>query len=123
MVKLKYSLEQSLQELSARSRRLRRKRKRQSLGALSAASLVLFAALIVSVRTVAGRLSPEAESSVLGAFVLPNAAGGYILAGVIAFVLGVIITLLCIRYKRKNDEITETDNPEVIKEESDETKE
>ena len=123
MVKLKYSLEQSLQELSARSRRLRRKRKRESLGTLSAASLVLFAALVVSVRTVAGRLGPGAESSVLGAFVLPNAAGGYILAGVIAFVLGVIITLLCIRYRRRNDDTPETDNPEIIKEESDETTE
>lgn len=120
---MKYSLEQSLHELSARSRRLRRKRKRESLGALSAASLVLFAALIVSVRTVAGRLGPGAESSVLGAFVLPNAAGGYILAGVIAFVLGVIITLVCIRYKTKSDKISETDNSEVIMEESDETKE
>lgn len=118
---MKYSLEQSLQELSARSRRLRRKRKRESLGALSAASLVLIAALVVSVRTVAFRVGPGSESSVLGALVLPNAAGGYVLAGVIAFVLGAVVTLICVRYKKGKSEITE--QAQSNKEESDETKE
>ena len=40
--------------------------------------------------------------SVYGAFLLSRKAGGYVLAAVIAFALGVCVTLLCARKKKNN---------------------
>ena len=119
---MKYTLEKSLQELSVRSRRLCRKRKKKALGILSAASLVLFAGLVSTVKTMAKQLGTGEELSVFGAFVLPDSAGGYILAGVIAFVLGAALTLVCLRYRKRNAETTEEKEKPVSKEENDEEK-
>ena len=41
--------------------------------------------------------------SVYGAFLLPAEAGGYVLAAVAAFAMGVIITIACIRYRNKTE--------------------
>ncbi len=117
---MKYSLEESLQVLSVRSRRLQKKRKRQSVGALSAASLVLFACLASAIKSAALQLGTEDTVSVFGAFVLPDSAGGYILAGVIAFVLGAAVTLICLRYRKRNTEITGKDKITASEEEKNE---
>ena len=37
-----------------------------------------------------------------GSALLYSSAGGYVLAGVLSFALGVAVTVLCIRYKKKN---------------------
>ncbi|MCR4655796.1 MAG: hypothetical protein K5770_06160 [Lachnospiraceae bacterium] len=42
------------------------------------------------------------QRSVYGAFLLSPQAGGYVLAAVIAFVIGVVFTLLCQRYRKKS---------------------
>ena len=121
---MKYTLEASLRELLARSRRLRRKRERQIIRSLSAAAAVLFAGLLSVMGTVAGQLEQGEETSVFGAFILPNTAGGYVLAGVIAFALGAAFTMLCLRHSKRSSEgkAEETDGhapdvPTTIKEE------
>ena len=119
---MKYSLDESMREVSARSRRLRKKRSSEALSALSAATLALFIGLVASVRTAAGPPGAGDETSVFGAFVLPNAAGGYILAGVIAFALGVVFTLLCIGIRKRKTISEETNDDSVEKEEQDEEK-
>ena len=118
---MKYTVDASLRELAARSRRLRRKREKKTLRALTAASLVLLVGLVSVVRTVAGQLGTGEETSAFGAFVLPDTAGGYVLAGVIAFALGAVFTLLCLRYRRRTMREMEENERLYNKEESDET--
>lgn len=117
---MKYTLEESLQELSARCRRLCRKRKKKALSILSAASLLLFAGLVSTVKTMARQLGTGDEISVFGAFVLPDTAGGYILAGVIAFSLGATVTLVCLRYRKRTEGIMKEEEKQAIEEEKDE---
>ncbi|MBQ3405442.1 MAG: glycosyltransferase [Oscillospiraceae bacterium] len=122
---MKYTLDASLREPSARSLRLRRKREKEFLGALSTTALALFAGLVTAVKAVSVQIGTGSVGSVYGAFVLPNTAGGYILAGVIAFALGAAFTLLCIRYQkrvanRRSEEAgggQDRTDPEILKEE------
>ncbi len=109
-----------MREVSARSRRLRKKHSTETLGALTAATLALFVGLVVSVSAAAGPPEAGGEISVFGAFVLPSAAGGYILAGVIAFALGAVFTLLCISIRKRKSITSETNDKSVEKEEHDE---
>ena len=42
------------------------------------------------------------DGSVYGAFLLSQEAGGYVMTAVIAFALGVAVTLLCLRLQKRN---------------------
>lgn len=66
---------------------------------LSGASALLAAALLFVIVAVSGRANSAFTGTVYGSFLLSVEAGGYVLAAVIAFALGVAVTLLCIRRK------------------------
>ncbi len=117
---MKYSLDASLRELSARSSRLRRKRKKASICALSCASLILFGSLVSIVGAASSQRWTRNGISLFGALVLPDTAGGYILIGVIAFAVGAAFTLLCLKYRARMIEKTERIDDSVNKEEKNE---
>ena len=85
--------------LHARMAALREKRERRKTGALGAGCAGLaacLAALIFNERRMGGT-----AGSYAGAAMLFENAGGYVLAAVAAFMTGVVITVLCVRYGRK----------------------
>ena len=75
----------------------RRKRQRGIYG-LSAACMLLCAALMQTAGTVAGPGQPEAWG-VFGAMLLREDAGGYVLVAVVSFAAAVAITALCFRLR------------------------
>ena len=83
-----------------------RQRQRREAISLSAACMLLFAALMQAAGTVAGPGQPEAWG-VFGAMLLREDAGGYVLVAVVSFAAAVAITALCfrlrIRENRKKD--------------------
>ena len=83
----------------------RRKRQRGIYG-LSAACMLLCAALMQTAGTVVGPGHPEAWGA-FGAMLLREDAGGYVLVAVVSFAAAVAITALCfrlrIRENRKKD--------------------
>ena len=83
----------------------RRKQQREICG-LSAACMLLFAALMQTASTVVGP-GQSAARGVFGAMLLREDAGGYVLVGVVAFAAAAAITALCFRLrskeKRRND--------------------
>ena len=89
----------------------RRKRQRGIYG-LSAACMLLCAALTQAAGTVVGPGQPEAWGA-FGAMLLREDAGGYVLVAVISFAAAAAITALCFRLrsreKQKKDGI---DNPD-----------
>ena len=98
---MKYDTEQALSEvLRRRSAQIIKREKRVTRG-LSGTAAALAAALAVTVRGFSDFLPGEVDYSVYGAFRLPQSAGGYVLAGVITFCIGVVITLLCIRWQNR----------------------
>ena len=88
----------------------RRKRQRGIYG-LSAACMLLFAALIQGADTAVGLGQPEAWG-VFGAMLLREDAGGYVLVSVVSFAAAAAITALCIRLRiRENQKKGGEDKP------------
>lgn len=88
-----------------------RRRQRREVISLSAACILLCAALMQTAGTVAGPGQPEAWG-VFGAMLLREDAGGYVLVAVISFAAAVAITALCFRLRiRENQKKDGTDKP------------
>ena len=77
----------------------RRKRQRGIYG-LSAACMLLCAALMQTAGTVVGPGHPEAWGA-FGAMLLREDAGGYVLVAVVSFAAAVVITSLCFRLRNR----------------------
>ena len=88
----------------------RRKRQRGIYG-LSAACMLLCAALMQIAVTVVGPGHPEAWGA-FGAMLLREDAGGYVLVAVVSFAAAAVITALCFRLrKRENQKKDGADKP------------
>ena len=88
----------------------RRKQQREICG-LSAACMLLFAALMQTASTVVGP-GQSAARGVFGAMLLREDAGGYVLVAVVSFAAAAAITALCIRLRnRKNQKKGGTNKP------------
>ena len=89
-----------------RVRENNRRRQRREVISLSAACMLLCAALMQTAGTVVGPGQPEAWG-VFGAMLLREDAGGYVLVAVVSFAAAAAITALCFRLrskeKRRND--------------------
>ncbi len=101
-----------LSEIMKRSAKIAKKRDRKKSIVLSNAVAFLSVVLIAAVG-----LFPRWSGSgtaygdtVFGSFLLSSEAGGYVLAAVIAFVLGVIITFICLRMKKKNNAVKDQED-------------
>ena len=83
-----------------------RRRQRREVISLSAACILLCAALMQTAGTVVAP-GQTAAWGVFGAMLLREDAGGYVLVGVVCFATAVVITALCfrlrIREKQKKD--------------------
>ena len=88
-----------------------RRRQRREVISLSAACMLLCAALMQTAGTVVGPGQPEAWG-VFGAMLLREDAGGYVLVAVVSFAAAVVITVLCFRLrKRENQKKDGADKP------------
>ena len=100
---MKYTAEEELNEIMRRSKKvtLRRERRKVQLqaGVTGVFSLLAVVALIFLPE---GTLMTSKES-VYGSFLLAKESGGYVLVALISFILGVMVTLLCVRYRKLRD--------------------
>jgi fructose-specific phosphotransferase system IIC component len=85
-----------------RAEELRRKRERRPLRGLSAMSIMLLISLTGAICALSGE-RPGAVPGLYGATLLNDDAGGYVLAAVLAFMAGVVVTVMCLRYRRKKN--------------------
>ena len=89
----------------------RRKQQREICG-LSAACMLLFAALMQTASTVVGP-GQSAARGVFGAMLLREDAGGYVLVAVVSFAAAAAITALCFRLRgRENQKKDGTGKPD-----------
>ena len=77
-----------------------RRRQRRSVYGLSAACMLLFAALIQAEGMAIERGQTAAQGA-FGAMLLREDAGGYVLVGVVCFAAAVVITALCFRLRSR----------------------
>ena len=80
-----------------------RRRQRREVISLSAACILLCAALMQTAGTVVGPGQPEAWG-VFGAMLLREDAGGYVLVAVVSFAAAVVITALCFRLRNRENQ-------------------
>ena len=94
-----------------RVRENNRRRQRREVISLSAACMLLYAALMQTAGTVVGPGQPEAWG-VLGSMMLRQEAEGYVLVAVVSFAAAVVITALCFRLRSKENRRKDgTDKP------------
>ena len=93
--------EERISELHKRAGQLRRQKDRRQIAGLGGVS-AFFAVLLTSALVQADGLPQSvSEGQFTGSSLLSEATGGYILAAVLAFFAGVIITVVIFRYRRK----------------------
>ena len=94
-----------------------RRRQRREAISLSAACMLLCAALMQTAGTVVGP-GQTAAWGAFGAMLLREDAGGYVLVGVVCFAAAVVITVLCFRLRnRENQKKDRTGKPDPQKQE------
>ena len=88
-----------------------RRRQRRSVYGLSAACMLLFAALI-QVEGMAIERGQTAAQGAFGAMLLREDAGGYVLVGVVCFAAAVVVTAFCTRLRKNNNQEEQTKEDE-----------
>ena len=108
---MKYTTEEALAEIMRRSEQVSIRRNRRACRVLSVAAGALTLLLVLVIGLFPGGGTGSGRS-LYGAFLLSREAGGYVLAAVIAFSLGVVVTLLCLnRRKQETHEHNKEDRP------------
>ena len=88
-----------------------RRRQRCGVYRLSAACMLLFAALMQTAGMVIGQ-GQSAAQGIFGAMLLREDAGGYVLVGVVSFAAAAAVTALCMRLRIKDNQNQDgTDKP------------
>ena len=98
---MKYDQDSALCEILRRSDILQKKKEQVRVNVLCASSTSAFALLVLSIGILSRKASLDQGQTAFGAFLLPSNAGGYVLAAVIAFIAGVVVTLLIYRNQEK----------------------
>lgn len=112
---MKYAPDEALAEILRRSERVTLRRKRRSCQRLTGICSALLAVLVLSITVMPEKLAVTSAGSVYGSFLLSREAGGYVLIGLIAFVLGVSVTLLCLHCRKKHDGVRTGQPPDRLR--------
>lgn len=98
---MKYTKEDALKEIRRRAGIIRKNQEKKTTRILTTIACLTSIALFALIGVFSGS-RVYATPSVYGAFILSTETGGFILAAVLGFVLGVVATLLIMRKKDSN---------------------
>ena len=99
---MKYTKDEALEEILKRGRKIREKRNKQITGVLSTTTVILTFILFLSISIFTGNVVTGTHSA-YGSFLLPTEVLGYVIVAVIAFVTGVIITVIVRKNNKENN--------------------
>ena len=89
-----------VREIHRRTRRYRRRYENRALYSLTAFSLFLFSGIGILLRKVQSGGVPTVADG-YGSVLLRGGASAYVVVGIAAFAVGVTVTMICIRCKKK----------------------
>ena len=92
--------EERIEALHRRVQTLEKQKARRELAGFGSAA-AFFACLLTVIIVQTGDLAQSAGDQYAGASLLDEDTGGYVLAAVIAFFIGVIVTAAIFRYRRR----------------------
>lgn len=115
---MNYSDEEALREVLKRSHEVKEKRRKRTNRYLAVTSLCLITLIIITVAVLpVSTMDINYSGTVYGSFLLSREAGGYVLVGLISFVLGIVVTLLCINMTKDkhddNDKYANNGKPDI----------
>ena len=93
--------ETRMREIRCRTRQYRKRYETRLFSCLTLCSLFLLAGIWVLFRSVQTPSIPAVANG-YGGVLLRDGAGAYVVIGIAAFVIGVAVTVLCIRLKNKS---------------------
>ena len=114
--------EERVAALHRRMAAAQRRRERRKTALLGAAGAALTLCLILLVFGGSQTVSGSPDSSFSGSMLFEN-AGGYTLTAIAAFVVGAGVTLLCLRWRTRNDRSEQLRNETERKQEDTQTTE
>ena len=89
---MKYTKDEAFEEVLKRGRALKLKHERKVAAVMTAAASVVMMALVLVIGSLGG-VGSGMEGTAYGSFLLPTQAGGYVLVAMVAFLVGVAVTL------------------------------
>jgi uncharacterized membrane protein len=92
------SIEEQLKEISRRKKRYENARK-SMVFAMAGGCLLMSLIAVISIAPGTVAVSGQSKTTVLGSTILDAKTGGYVLAALIGFTLGVFVTLFCRQYR------------------------
>ena len=95
--------QERLSSLHERMERLLKKRERRRTAAIGAAGVILGVCLFILIFKEGASGYGYTPGSYSGSMLLFENAGGYVLVALLSFLAAVVVTILCIRWKKKND--------------------
>ena len=96
-----YTTAERLNNVKARLNQYRRKRENHLLRTLCVICFLLLFSLVKIIESLSSSEHGSEISGMQGAIMIYEDAGSYILVAIISFVVAVVITLLCMRYRKK----------------------
>ena len=101
---MKYSLDDTMTRIEEKSKKMIYQKKLKEIRILTVTTLLALIAFGAALWKYIGFSAIDGTYSKYGSFMLPDEAGGYIIVGVLCFVLAVVITILCFKFKNKENE-------------------
>ena len=101
---MKYSLDDAVAKIAEKKDEIIYRRKRRNIGLLAVLTTLTVVALAAVLYENVSFEAIDGGYSAFGSFMLPEEAGGYIVVGVICFIAAVALTLLCMRWRKKDTE-------------------
>lgn len=90
---MKYSLDESMHEFEKRIEILQKKRQKRLSRVLMSGVGMMSVVLIVALSIVIGPTTPGQGEGLYGSFLLSQDAAGYVIIALIAFILGILLTV------------------------------
>lgn len=97
---MKYDREAGLREIMRRSEIIKKKKDYKKLYTLTASASSLLLVLVVFIVGLGGIEAAGTDRTAYGSFLLSPQAGGYVLTAVIAFGVGVLLTILTQKHRK-----------------------
>ena len=95
--------QERLSSLHERMERLHKKRERRKTAVIGAAGVILGVCLFILIFIEGASGFSYTPGPYSGSMLLFENAGGYVLVALLSFLAAVVVTILCIRWKKKND--------------------
>ena len=95
----------AVHDRAANMRRQQRRRRNILLGSgATALALAVIALMVINMPAITERLAPESATTMQASILTDSGLLGYAVVGIVAFLLGITVTMFCVLLRSRHDE-------------------